>query len=727
MRIELNSGGLDGLVSMAEFALSVDALDRKLDDMISSFLEVKKSIRNLEGGVGSLSGAVSSLDRRIFNEQQKKRNLQNFARRFDSFLNMAVRVDNNVANKVSRNKEEFYRVNEHLRPRITIEDFIWDPLKSTYRVITDIGEFLVDTWNEHWDEIVAGTIAVVAVIGGVALIVFTGGTALVIIGGAALIGAGIGLGVTLYKEVKNDGDISFTEGLEGFLLGGAAGAAIGACIYGAAYLAQAIGGTAGGIVAQTLQSAGTNAAMDFFGQTVVEGATIENYSITDTLLAAFKGAAIGATIGTLFGVTGLSDKITGFTKNLIGNNSKLTEKGIKILSNIPKNIAEGAAEGTVDYTVGEITNTNDEETTFWGKVWENTIQNVIFGIIGDSIELKTDVDKPADGPSDVNTDTVDVKTDVSAKQTDIGIDNDPGESMADRIRKNIEESRIARESSNYSEADFNVDGDISPKSTEITDISKSDMADRIRKNIEESRIARESSNYSEANFNVDAGISPKSIEITDISKSEMADRIRKNIEMSRIARESSNFGTGELSYAEHPISSKGLRKLLHNRGLPDDEVDKVMQSFNKYSTSRTMPISQNIPKNVTVKHTPVAGETRWLYSSDGSNASGIFVTKDLYVDNRTGISKLATPATNDMLIGERVIVFNDQINGTVAPQPLFTTDAKIRDYDNVIRIGGGHQTVTNGGISSGSVKRTGEIRRLFDSATRVKLRLKSAE
>ena len=174
MRIELNSGGLDGLVSMAEFALSVDALDRKLDDMISSFQEVKKSIRNLEGGVGSLSGAVSSLDRRIFNEQQKKRNLQNFARRFDSFLNMAVRVDNNVANKVSRNKEEFYRVNEHLRPRITIEDFIWDPLKSTYRVITDIGEFLVDTWNEHWDEIVAGTIAVVAVIGGVALIVFTG-------------------------------------------------------------------------------------------------------------------------------------------------------------------------------------------------------------------------------------------------------------------------------------------------------------------------------------------------------------------------------------------------------------------------------------------------------------------------------------------------------------------------------------------------------------------------
>lgn len=686
MRIELNSGGLDGLVSMAEFALSVDALDRKLDDMISSFQTVKKSIRNLEGGTGQLSGAVSSLDRRIFTEQQKKRNLQSFARRFDSFLSMAIRVDDNVANKVNRNREEFYRVNEHLRPSINIEDFIWDPFKSTLKVIGEVKDFIVETWTEHWDEIVSGVSAVLLIIGGVALVIVTvatGGAALIVIGGVALIGAGVGLGIALTNAMKDDGDIGFKEGFKGLACGFIAGAAIGACIYGAGLIANSISGIGGAIASQAAQGAGTSAAVDFFMQTVVDGSTVDGfggYDIGQTIKEGLLGGLTSAAVGALFGLTGISSKVTDGIKGWLGQYSSFGETTLRIFSGIPKNAFEGATEGLLEYGVHELTGENDEDDSLINSMIDNALQSILFGVVGDSIDIKSINNNTVSSDPDVKATDVDVKaTDVDVKATDVDVKVDSGESMADRIHRNIEESRIAREASKYNEAMFNIENSVGGS---------------------------------------DANIS--------ISKDAMAQRIRENIELSRIARESSNFGTGELSYKEHKISSKGLRTLLHNRGLSDTQVDEVMQSFNKYSTSRTLPVSQDIPKTVTVKHTPVSGEAKWLYSSNG-NASGIFVTNDLYVDNMTGISKLATPATNDMLMAERVLVFGDQINGTVAPQLSFTTDAIAGGYDNVIRIGGGTQTVTNGGLKTDAVKRMGEIRRLFDNATRVKLLVKIAE
>ena len=85
MRIELNSGGLDGLVAIAEFGFSIEALDDSLDAMISSFQAVKNAVNNLEGGAGNLSDAVSSLQKRIYTEENKKRNLSDFSGRLMTF------------------------------------------------------------------------------------------------------------------------------------------------------------------------------------------------------------------------------------------------------------------------------------------------------------------------------------------------------------------------------------------------------------------------------------------------------------------------------------------------------------------------------------------------------------------------------------------------------------------------------------------------------------------
>jgi len=195
--------------------------------------------------------------------------------------------------------------------------------------------------------------------------------------------------------------------------------------------------------------------------------------------------------------------------------------------------------------------------------------------------------------------------------------------------------------------------------------------------------------------------------------SEVSERVYKNIEASKEAREHSNFNTGTLDYNEHQFSSKNFDRLLKQRGLSDSEIDNVKKSFNRFSNSRR----PNSSIETVVKHTRPEGEEKFVYSSNG-DASGVYTTSDIYVDNKTGIDKLATPQNNDFLRADTVRVYGDQIIGTVAPQPVFQLEASIEGRDHIQRIGGGRQSVTNGGYKTGAVQKTGEYRYLTDTAQR---------
>ncbi len=599
MRIELNAGGLRGLVSVAEFGFSIEALDDDLDLVISSFQAVKSAVKNLEGGVGDLGDAIDSLQRRIYTEETKKRNLADLSVRFDDFLDLTVSIDRDVARLVNRNREEFYQLHEHLRPIVAIEEYGWNPFAALWDAICEIGGYIIDAIVEYADEALVICVTAVAFVGGAALIIFTGGAAGIILG-CALIGGGLGMLLTSANSYRENGDVDLLESLAGFGLGAVAGAAIGGCLYGAGYMAATYKGIGGFLASQAIQGGGTSMAMDFFEQTILNGDApgFADYDVLQTLYQGAKSAATSMVVGSLFKFTGISGWFDAKTGNLIGKFTSSQNVLVHVASGIPANMIEGAAEGlfgeSFDLLVG-----GPNESFEWGKIGESVLSNVLFGMVSDSVEF--------------------------------GV---------------IKKQRAQ----------------------------------------------------------------------------EMAARIRHNVEQSRIAREASNIGTGTLSYSEHPISSKGLKKLLRQRGLSDSEIADVMGSFNKYADAGELLSSPSMPRDITVKRTRPEGEIRWVYSTKG-DASGIFTTRDLYFDNRTGMGSLATPASNAFLQAEKVIIPEGQIqiNGTVAPQHAFTADAMSRGLDDVIRRGGGIQTVTNGGFATGAVKRTGEIRRLFDTANRVKL------
>jgi len=625
MRIELNAGGLSGLVAIAEFGFSVEALDDDIDAMISSFQAVKNAVYNLEGGIGNLDEAIDSLQKRIYTEENKKHNLSDLSVRFNDFLDLAVSIDRDAAQHVRQNRDEFYRLNEHLRPVIYIEDDGWHPFRDLGEALYDLGDFIVETIVEYGDEILVVCITTVAIVGGVALIVVTGGAAAGIILGCALVGGGLGMGIAGYKSYRDDGDVELSEAFAGFGFGFAAGAAIGACIYGAGYVAATFKGWGGFLASKAISGAGTSMGMDFFSQTVVDGenvAGLENYNIKQTLLEGGKGAIMEMAVGSIFKGFDLTNKINHASGKVLSKITSVPSKSTYILSRMPANFVEGTVNGLLEQGVDQgVAALSGEEIPHFdgGKFAISVLCNVLFGAVADSFEF---------------------------------------DRSASKIYQNINESRVAREASGFE----------SYASAE---------------NAIETRVAQESQQAADT-----------------------AARIRQNIEESRIAREASNFGTKDLSYREYPISKKGVKQVLKQRGLTDIQADQVISSFDG---------------DITVKHTRPGGEMKWVYSdgNGGKPASGIFTTSDVYYDNMTAIEKLAAPSTNSMLQAEKVIIHGDQINGKVAPQYSFTADAVADGSDSIIRRGGGTQTVTNGGFESGAVKRTGETSRLFNTANRI--------
>lgn len=116
MRIEISAGGISGGVAVSQFQSNINGYLRKTDDIISSFATVRKKTYNLNGGVGNLQSAADHIAARVSLEQDRKSGAETVRAKANDFLNLAARVDKNVASLVNQNKEQFYRTNPWLRP-----------------------------------------------------------------------------------------------------------------------------------------------------------------------------------------------------------------------------------------------------------------------------------------------------------------------------------------------------------------------------------------------------------------------------------------------------------------------------------------------------------------------------------------------------------------------------------------------------------------------------------
>ena len=211
MHIEISAGGLSGGIAVSSFQSGMKKYISGTDGMISSFKAVRTATYNLNGGVDRLAGAVNQVTARERTEENRKSGAENVQAKSNEFLDLAVRVDKQVASMVKQDRKELYGKYPSLKPSPGqwVKDRLSDAWNWLCKAGKDIANAAEKTWNaikdtaqKAWNSIVTfyqehkkiidTVLIVVGAIAAVAAVIATGGLAL-----APLIGAGLtALGVS---------------------------------------------------------------------------------------------------------------------------------------------------------------------------------------------------------------------------------------------------------------------------------------------------------------------------------------------------------------------------------------------------------------------------------------------------------------------------------------------------------------------------------------------------
>lgn len=294
MHIEINAGGLGAGIAVAEYQLNMSRFISDAESVISSFKAVSSRIHDLTGGVGSLQGAVDDLSSRIRHEEEKKEAAITVQKKSNDFLDLAIRVDKQVASLVNKNKDEFYKTNPWLKPAVTVDDTPWyedawnwlcgkgeqiaEGLKNAWEWTKDTAkkawDGLVQFYEEHWYDIVNWGVTILCAVGSIvaiALIPVTGGASILLIAGVSAISAAIVAATrSITTQQRDKGTVDWGE------VGKEAGTA---AIVGA--ITGAIGAGIGGAITTGLAGTGLGSALMGSSSTIVRvltGAVIGSVS-----------------------------------------------------------------------------------------------------------------------------------------------------------------------------------------------------------------------------------------------------------------------------------------------------------------------------------------------------------------------------------------------------------------------------------------------------------------
>lgn len=116
MRIEINSGGLS---TGCTLGVLHDNLEHSIDHterLLNSLRQVRSYTYTINGGVGALQPALDDINRSIFREEIHLSNMKAADAAVEHFVQYTHRVDRQVAVRVTRNRNLFYRVNPWARP-----------------------------------------------------------------------------------------------------------------------------------------------------------------------------------------------------------------------------------------------------------------------------------------------------------------------------------------------------------------------------------------------------------------------------------------------------------------------------------------------------------------------------------------------------------------------------------------------------------------------------------
>ena len=134
MRLNINAGGLDGFFNGVCSFLSGEVSEANSNHLINSLSNIVNKTNNLNGGVGELSIGLGYVQTRKAAEESRKIAIDNVKSKTDGFIQMALRVDAEVAAMVTSSQEAFYQTNPWLRPPTppSTWDKIWDTVGDTF-------------------------------------------------------------------------------------------------------------------------------------------------------------------------------------------------------------------------------------------------------------------------------------------------------------------------------------------------------------------------------------------------------------------------------------------------------------------------------------------------------------------------------------------------------------------------------------------------------------------
>ena len=218
-------GNMPGLIKDAKTAVN---------NLKSEFSSLKNKTLSVNSNICNLSDVISSISATVQTQEDKADALESFREMTEEFIEDAVQTDEDVAEKVNKNKEDFYDKYYYLKPECE---------KSKWEKFCDGCKKVAQWCKENWKSIVKIVAAVVIIVALGIASVLTGGVLAVILAGAfwgALAGGLISGLMGGIMSAMNGG--SFLEGFaDGLLSGAISGAITGAAFAGLGLAGQALG------------------------------------------------------------------------------------------------------------------------------------------------------------------------------------------------------------------------------------------------------------------------------------------------------------------------------------------------------------------------------------------------------------------------------------------------------------------------------------------------------
>ncbi len=154
MRIEIIGDSSGRTSTISGLYTDFDSLMTEIDSVISALQKMKSFSCNMSGGIGILQNAVGNVESRLQAEAIKKNAISSAKGKCDSFLQLVSKIDSQVAETVSVNKENFYSLNKWARPsaiELTVESWYasakeW--IKHSVKTVADYFSHSFEVYNE---------------------------------------------------------------------------------------------------------------------------------------------------------------------------------------------------------------------------------------------------------------------------------------------------------------------------------------------------------------------------------------------------------------------------------------------------------------------------------------------------------------------------------------------------------------------------------------------------